>query len=549
MRYGYQELEKLLHSKNIKKILLISFEDPEIIREIKSKFNGELVILTKSDFVGAGLREIMRKTRKEQYDLVIISNINSQVNRTKTSLKLLAAISRAKNYFILYNENESSNGRKLSLISGILPYLVISFFYAQFVLLKTFFYFNLFYPVLFKKRTSLKNENKLILYLRTDLAGKLIAGGSVTHIKGFISGAKKLGFDTIYVADFPLVNHPVSIVIHPNHLLDFFDEIQLMDYHFKMIKKLRKCLRKFPIGVIYQRHSIFNASGIILSSILRIPVILEVNNSEVWAKKNWSRLLFENLATRIERFAFENADLIGVVSDVTKEQILKLGTKEEKIVINPNGVDPEIFNPDITGEEIRKKYALGNEFVVGFIGTFTRWHGVETLFDAAVKILKENYEIKFLLIGDGNLKTQLQLRTDESGLKDKIIFTGLIPHEYAPKYLAACDILVSPHLGFEKGERFFGSPTKLFEYMSMGKPIIASDLEQIGKIIKHRINGLKFKPGDVDELKNLILYLITNENLRIKLGQKAREDVLKNYTWEHNAKRVLEKFYNINRSS
>lgn len=543
MKETYSKLLDYLKKKNIKSVLLIAFEDSEIIKLIQKNFNFNLKILSKSDFVGSDLSTISKKIRAKRYDLVIISNVNSQVNRPRTSLKTLALISKSASQFILFDEEDFAVTNKFGLFFDLFPKLLLGLVYAIVILIKTYFSFYVYYPLVIKKKSKFKTDNKTILFLRTDLAGKIFAGGSVTHIKGFINGAKQLGVDTIYAGDFPLIDHHLSILIKPNLLLDFFDEFQLMDYHFRVIKKLKKCFNGNNIGLIYQRHSIFNASGVILSYYLNVPLILEVNNSEVWAKKNWSRLVFERLANKIEKFALKNADVIGVVSEVTKAQIKHLCNDENKIVINPNGVDPQKFSPEIDGSQIRKELNLENFFVVGFIGTFTRWHGVETLFDAAVKVIEKNGRIKFLLIGDGNLKVNLELKTHQLGLDDKIIFTGLIPHDKAPEYLAACDVLVSPHLGFEDGTRFFGSPTKLFEYMAMGKPIIASDLEQIGKIIIDGENGLKFKPGDVEKLTELILKLYDDEFLRTKLGKKAREDVIKNYTWKQNAYRVLSKVF------
>ena len=545
MGNNYSELIRILEKSKPSKILLITFEDSEILKLLKENYKGELTVFSKVDFVGAGLKEISLKIRNQNYDLSIISNVNAQVNRNKTSLKILALISKSFRHLIFFDDHNFVVTNKLKLLIELIPVIFAGSINAVYVILKTILFFNLIYPFFLRKKKVTSGENKLILFLRTDLAGKIKAGGSLTHIKGFIDGSKELGFDTIYAGDFPLINHPISIVIKPNPLLDFFDEIQMMDYHFKVVKRFRKCLRNIRVGLIYQRHSIFNASGVVLSHIFNVPLILEVNNSEVWAKKNWSRLIFEKLATKIEKFAFENSDLISVVSEVTKEQIVSLGADENKIVVNPNGVNPEKFSPEISGKSIREQLKLDDFYVVGFIGTFTRWHGVETLFDAAIEVLSNSDKIKFLLIGDGNLKSHLELKTEQLGLKDKIIFTGIIPHEKAPEYLAACDVLISPHLGFESGERFFGSPTKLFEYMAMGKPIIASELEQIGQIIRNEINGLLFKPGDVKELSNLILRLFNDSELSSRLGKKAREDVIKNYTWTKNAMRVLEKFYDI----
>lgn len=545
MESAYSKLLNYLRSKDFREVLLIAFEDSEIVKLLQQNFDFNIKILSKSDFVGSGLFSIAKKTREKKYDLVIISNVNSQVNRTKTSIKILALISKSANHFILFNDEDYLITSKFKLIFDLLPGLLIGLVYSIFILIKAYLVFYLYYPLKIRQKKNFDPGDKNILFLRTDLAGKILAGGSVTHIKGFINGAKQLGFETIYSADFPLINHPISIIVKPNTFLDFFDEIQMIDYHFRVIKKLKSCFRNIQIGVIYQRHSVFNASGVILASKFNVPLILEVNNSEVWAKKNWSRLFFEKLATKIENFALQNADVIGVVSEVTKNQIKDFCENESKIVINPNGVDPEKFSPDVDGNQIKKELKLENYFVVGFIGTFSRWHGVETLFDAAVKVIEQNDKIKFLLIGDGNLKSNLELKTHQLGLDEKIIFTGIIPHDRAPEYLAACDVLVSPHLGFEDGTKFFGSPTKLFEYMAMGKPIIASDLEQIGEIIQNEINGLKFSPGNVDQLVKCIFRLFKDPELGARLGKKAREDVIQNYTWKQNAYRVLSRVFEI----
>lgn len=545
MESAYSKLLNYLRSKDFREVLLIAFEDSEIVKLLQQNFDFNIKILSKSDFVGSGLSSIAKKTGEKKYDLVIISNVNSQVNRTKTSIKILALISKSANHFILFNDEDYLITSKFKLIFDLLPGLLIGLVYSIFILIKAYLVFYLYYPLKIRQKKNFDPGDKNILFLRTDLAGKILAGGSVTHIKGFINGAKQVGFETIYSADFPLINHPISIIVKPNTFLDFFDEIQMIDYHFRVIKKLKSCFRNIQIGVIYQRHSVFNASGVILASKFNVPLILEVNNSEVWAKKNWSRLFFEKLATKIENFALQNADVIGVVSEVTKNQIKDFCENESKIVINPNGVDPEKFSPDVDGNQIKKELKLENYFVVGFIGTFSRWHGVETLFDAAVKVIEQNDKIKFLLIGDGNLKSNLELKTHQLGLDEKIIFTGIIPHDRAPEYLAACDVLVSPHLGFEDGTKFFGSPTKLFEYMAMGKPIIASDLEQIGEIIQNEINGLKFSPGNVDQLVKCIFRLFKDPELGARLGKKAREDVIQNYTWKQNAYRVLSRVFEI----
>lgn len=108
-------------------------------------------------------------------------------------------------------------------------------------------------------------------------------------------------------------------------------------------------------------------------------------------------------------------------------------------------------------------------------------------------------------------------------------------------YLAICDILVSPHCPQIDGREFFGSPTKLFEYMAMGKAIVASNLGQIGKVLEDGKTAILVEPGNVDALVNGILKLAKDKNLREKLGKSARKEVIKNYTWRQHTKRILNK--------
>jgi glycosyltransferase involved in cell wall biosynthesis len=131
----------------------------------------------------------------------------------------------------------------------------------------------------------------------------------------------------------------------------------------------------------------------------------------------------------------------------------------------------------------------------------------------------------------------------------RVIFTGAVVHDRVPALLDACDILVAPHVPLADGSEFFGSPTKVFEYMAMGKAIVASRLGQIGEVLTNQETALLVEPGNVDELTAAIVKLIESEELRTKLGAKAREVVGREYTWKHNAQRVLEAYQSLDRIS
>jgi len=128
-----------------------------------------------------------------------------------------------------------------------------------------------------------------------------------------------------------------------------------------------------------------------------------------------------------------------------------------------------------------------------------------------------------------------------SGALQAATLTGLVPQEQGPAYLAASDILVASHVPNPDGSPFFGSPTKLFEYMAMGKAIVASDLDQIGEVLKHDQTAWMVKPGDAQSLMFGLKALIDDEGRRHRLGESARREVVAKYTWENHTRRIIEK--------
>lgn len=118
-------------------------------------------------------------------------------------------------------------------------------------------------------------------------------------------------------------------------------------------------------------------------------------------------------------------------------------------------------------------------------------------------------------------------------------WTGLVAQELGPAHLAACDVLVSPHVPNPDGTAFFGSPTKLFEYMAMGKGIVASNLDQIGEVLAHDRNAWLVPSGDVPALADGVRRLVLDEPLRRRLGEAARYDVVAHHTWRQHTRRTI----------
>ena len=379
-------------------------------------------------------------------------------------------------------------------------------------------------------------------YLRTDYWFGTRAGGSVSHSLGFLAGARALGASPEVVGSEPLPlpeGIPQTTVAFPGRPR-ILEEGAMLLYNRRFAAAAVRRLRPRPPDVIVHRHSVFSVAGLLVARALDRPLVLEVNGLEVWIRRNWSRLHLAGLAERLERRVFAGADRITVVSEVLRRQLVERGVDPARIVVNPNGVDADRFDPGDRGGEVRERFGFApDDVVVGFSGTFTRWHGAYFLAEQIGPLAAENPKLKFLLLGDGDLRSAAKERVRADGAAGACVFPGLVPYGRVPEHLAACDILVSPHLPLEDGSPFFFSPVKLYEYMAAGRAVVAAALGQIGEVLREGETGLLHPAGDAGAFRRAIRTAAADPDLRRRLGEAARAEAAGSYTWRDNAARVL----------
>ncbi|MFC1607500.1 glycosyltransferase family 4 protein [Candidatus Latescibacterota bacterium] len=390
---------------------------------------------------------------------------------------------------------------------------------------------------------------KQAVYLRTILAYGVSAGGSVGHIAGVLNNLGHFSGKPIFITSdlIPTVDHDIEThIVSPSEPFIGIKEVRDMYYAKTFADEALAVLRDKTPAFIYQRESLFSYSGVKISRALQVPLVVEFNGSEIWVSNNWGTPLnYESVARKVEQCSLQSADVIVVVSDPLKKDLTANGINPDRILVNPNGVDPLTYSPDVDGTPIRESHRLGDKVVIGFIGTFGHWHGAENLAEAFGRLVQEHPgyrgSIHLMMIGDGLKMPQVKKSLADHDVLDSCTLTGLVPQEQGPAHLAACDILVAPHRPNQDGTPFFGSPTKLFEYMAMGKGIVASDLDQIGQILDHDHTAWLVPPGDIESLKDGVRVLIDDENLRDRLGATARETVIAHYSWKKHTQRIVEK--------
>ena len=386
------------------------------------------------------------------------------------------------------------------------------------------------------------------LYLRTDFAFGIISGGSLGHIAGVVNNLEQFGGEPVFVSSDDISTVAASIeshVVRPDARYRDLGEMWLASYNAPMLDAVRAFFQGRRLSFVYQRYSLDSFVGLKMARERGVPFALEYNGSEVWIARNWGRpLKYEALAERIEMANLRGADLIVVVSKAMRDELVGRGIDEARILVNPNGVDPEVYSPAVDGSAVRARLGLEGKLVIGFIGTFGRWHGAEVLADAFGTLLAEHPElrdrVRLLMIGDGVTMPEVHAAIERHGIAEEVVLTGLVPQEQGPAHLAACDILASPHVPNPDGTPFFGSPTKLFEYMAMGKGIVASDLDQIGEVLEHDRTAWMVEPGNQRDLADGLLALIDDRGGRERLGTAARAEAIARYTWLEHTRRIIE---------
>jgi len=393
-----------------------------------------------------------------------------------------------------------------------------------------------------------------VLYILADRGHDLtVNSGCRIHVLKILEGLKRadhLPF-LVMVNDKREIPGFCNYVTVPHRYLRFFVH-RIVPYTgtLNSMRVLFKCLRlhaTFKFDLIHERYGLYSYGGILLSKILRIPLVLEVNAALVDEKKLFTipiRGAQKVAASVISRLCFSAADRIIAVSNVLKEILIgQWGCNPDKLYVLPNAADIEAFSRPFDSINAKRKLRLERSLTVGFVGTLHEWYGIEYLIDAFGMVLAEIPSARLFIIGDGQARQRLEEQAHRLGVKEKIVFTGNVKHEMIPEMLIAIDIAVAPFRKIPTG--FYGSAIKVFEYMAAGKAIVASNIGQIGEVLEHERTGLLVEPGNSHSLAESILRLGKDKAFRAILGQNAMAQAKKKHSWDNYIDRLVEIYHEV----
>jgi len=247
---------------------------------------------------------------------------------------------------------------------------------------------------------------------------------------------------------------------------------------------------------------------------------------------------FMKKLAKIEKESAMNATLVVTVSKYSQEKILQFyGVDSRKIRIVPNGVDTEKFNPANNSLLVKERLRATNRQIVLFVGRLIPRKGLFYLVEAAKHIVKERSETLFVIVGEGPLKSHLIAEVEAGNLGNNFAFLGDVSESELPSVYGCADVFAFPSIQEGQG-------IALLEAQASGKPVVAFDITGVREAVVEKETGLLVKP-DIVELAEAVLKLLSDDSLRQKMGERGRNFVRNNFTWDICAQRMRDVYLEV----
>ena len=316
------------------------------------------------------------------------------------------------------------------------------------------------------------------------------------------------------------------------HVPEFVFELFELAFNLIAVIRLRKIVKEKNITLIYERYSLFMFASVWWAKRHNLPIVLEINDScQVQRVRS---LTFKKLAAKIEGWIFKNSTGLVFISTRFKEVAEQAYGDIENSVVSPNGADLDKFIINETsGLALRSKLGIENKIVLGYVGAFVHWHGIDWFVDLACQKLKETPELVLLLVGDGVAFEDIKNRVIEAGVESQVILPGKVPHHEVSSFLSAMDLGILPD------SNDYGSPMKLFEFMAMGKGMIAPDFSPIVEVVQNNETSWLFPASNKQACIDKVFEIVNDRKAHKEVGENARAYIESERQWKHNAEQLL----------
>jgi glycosyltransferase involved in cell wall biosynthesis len=367
--------------------------------------------------------------------------------------------------------------------------------------------------------------------------------GQTVHIEGLTDALRRAGHEVAILGPAAMERERFGAeagavdVMKRQMPRALYEPLELI-YNVVAYKRLRAAHLRNRTEALYERYNMGLLAGIWLKRLHRLPMILEVNAPIVEERAAYGGLAFLRIQTAIEGLIWRSADMVFAVSDQMADKIKARGVPAERIVVTPNGVGPEFLERDHeeAGEAVRRRYGLEKRVILGFSGFMREWHGLDDVIEAMAEPSAPR-NLHLLVAGDGPARPYLEAQARTLGVADRTTFAGVVPRDDIAAFMSSFDVALQPRVVP------YASPLKLFEYMALGRAIIAPNTENIRAVLTNGESGLLIAPGDRKGLLQAVERLAGDPTLRRALGEAARALIVqRGLTWDSNAGRVVAAF-------
>jgi len=330
-----------------------------------------------------------------------------------------------------------------------------------------------------------------------------------------------------------------------------FNKLEL--YQKQAVEFILETAKEMKPAIIHSASNfVVGMAGAEAAKALGIPSIYEIRGfwhlTQSTKREGYEDSDHFRLTERLEIETAKESDYVFTITNALKEILVENGVAKDKITVLPNAVELEKFHVLEKNKLLEKKLSFQDKIVIGYIGSFVNYEGLDLLLEACSLLYKKlGDQFRLLLVGDGAMMGSLRKMAQFLQIEDIITFTGRISHDEVQDYYSLIDIAPLPRKGHKVCELV--SPLKPFEAMASGKVVITSNVQALAEIIEHGHTGLIFEKDNSMDLAEKLESVISNSELRVTLGANARDWVVENHSWEIVSRRVVDLYQQIKENS
>lgn len=369
--------------------------------------------------------------------------------------------------------------------------------------------------------------------------------GHIVRANAILRGLEKLGHQVFRVEAGEVKQTKAAVSTYrslikkrlPRPLVLILRDMGRIVHGHRHAQRLIAGIKQYKPDLILETHLALNLAGKIASETTSVPLVVD-DLAPVWEEEQQYGVGLKKKAGQIYGQVVDRAAKLVAVNTVIKRYLIGENVPENKICVVENGIDEEFFHFGIDGHKQRRNYGFReDEVVIVFVGSFQPYHRVDILLKAFAEI-KSALTTRLLLVGDGVNLSRSKSVADTLGLGNRVVFTGRIPYDEVSSFMAAGDIAVMP------ATNEYGNPMKIYEYLALGKVVVAPNQETITEIVEHKRDAYLFERENISSLTYALENLVEDPSTRAQLGMAALQTA-KKHTWSMRANAMEETFRSI----